>query len=421
MNAVRERSHVGLVALGGFFGLKVLMALVMLKLSAQFLSADGFAIFSQLLFFSALLNTLASGGMQNGLVREIAAAGDAGGAAVAFAAARRIWLFICVGGLALAALSTPLAEWLVSDASYAWSIPLLVSAAALTGLGQLYSAALIGQHRLAANAIAQTCGLVVGTLASVPLIIMHSPALAVVAFAAGNCVTVVAARLLLGRSEILSGAPADAIRPVVRRMLAYAGSFVFVAAVTPTVLFAVRYVYREAAGVEALNEWLVANRISDVSTQLLGLFMAQWYLPHLARSTSPAEAKATTLHAVAIAGAVMTAFLVVFLAGASIIIPLVLSEQFVSARGQIALYMTGDVVRVVTSAALFAALARGRLGTYMALEGGGAALFGVLAIGLLGLSVPQAPIIAYPVAYAILAVLIAALFYLRARGAKVAT
>ena len=413
MLVASKRSHIGLAALAGFFALKVLLALTMLKLSAQSLSAEGFTIFSQLLMFSALLNTVASGGMQNGLVREVSRSEE--GAAVAFAAAHRIWLIICCCGLVLAAFSMPLAKLLVDDTSLAWTIPLLILASALTGLGQLYTGVLVGRQRLAANSAAQLVGLLVGTLAAVPFLVNNSPAIAVISFATGNCATAVAARICLNKLPYLPVASADSLKPMVRQLLGYTGSFVFAASSMPLVLFFIRYVYRDVFGVEALSEWLVANRISDVSTQLLGLFMAQWYLPHLARASTKAEANRTTLRAVAIAVLTMTAILVIFLAGASVIIPLVLSEQFLSARSNIAVYMSGDVLRVATSAALFAALARGRLWAYMAIEGLSAALFGLLAIGMIMLSIPAAPIFAYVVTYGILSVLIGVRFWMYAR------
>jgi O-antigen/teichoic acid export membrane protein len=413
MLSVRKRSHIGLAALAGFFAVKVLLALIMLKLSAQSLSAEGFTIFSQLLMFSALLNTVASGGMQNGLVREVSRSDQ--DAAVAFAAAHRIWLIICCCGIVLAAFSIPLAKLLVDDTSLAWTIPLLIIASALTGLGQLYTAVLIGRNRLAANSAAQLAGLLVGTLCAVPLVVNNSPAIAVIAFATGNCVTAVVARICLEKSPYLPVAHSASLEPMLRQLLGYSGSFVFAAASMPLILFCVRYVYRDVFGVEALSEWLVANRISDVSTQMLGLFMAQWYLPHLARSSTKAEANRTTLGAVAIAVSTMTAILVFFLAGASVIIPLVLSEQFLSARSNVAIYMFGDVLRVATSAALFAALARGRLWAYVAIEGLSAALFGLLAIGMIMLSISDAPFFAHVATYGILSVLIGGRFLMYAR------
>jgi hypothetical protein len=52
----------------------------------------------------------------------------------------------------------------------------------------------------------------------------------------------------------------------------------------PVIIFALRYLYRQTFGPRDLGYWLAANRISDVTTSLLGLFMTQvcsgpWRLP----------------------------------------------------------------------------------------------------------------------------------------------
>jgi O-antigen/teichoic acid export membrane protein len=409
------RSNAGLAALGLFFILKVVAALALLKLSAATLSASGFAVFSQFLVFSALLNTVSSGGMQNGLVRQIASASDPQESRRAFLAARRIWLFIVLCGAVLALASGPLSKLLVDDFSYAWAIPFLIAAAGVNGLGQLYTAALVGENRLAANAIAQGAGLIAGTLAALPFLLSGSAALAAVVFAVGNCGTAVIARFSLRRSDIVRKQDVGNLVPMVRQLLAYSGSFVFAAAATPVVLLVVRYAYREAFGVEALNEWLVANRISDVSTQLLGLFMVQWYLPQIARTTSDQPARAITVRAFIVATMVMASFLFIFSVGSSYLIPLLLSDTFLPARDSILVYMTGDVLRVATSLALFGSLARKHLWTYMALEGGSAFLLGGLTLAMLAFSIREAPFLAYAGAYGLLAIALCLTFVLPAR------
>ena len=61
-------------AIPAYFGVRVISALVLLKLSAQFLTVRGFADFTQFLLFASLLNMAVVGGAQNGLIRQAAAA-----------------------------------------------------------------------------------------------------------------------------------------------------------------------------------------------------------------------------------------------------------------------------------------------------------------------------------------------------------
>ena len=75
-----------------FFGLRVALAIGLLKLSASFLPVSGFTVFSQLTLFAALLNVLALCGAQNGVIRQAAAARDTDELLSAQSAAFAIWL-----------------------------------------------------------------------------------------------------------------------------------------------------------------------------------------------------------------------------------------------------------------------------------------------------------------------------------------
>src|SRR4029453_17129186 len=87
-----DRGIVGrLASVPAFFGLRILSALLLLKLSAHFLAVDGFAVFTQFMLFAALLNMAAVAGMQNGLIRQSAAAADSAALGQVRRAAFRIW------------------------------------------------------------------------------------------------------------------------------------------------------------------------------------------------------------------------------------------------------------------------------------------------------------------------------------------
>src|SRR6185312_17432081 len=84
-----------LLSVPAFFGLRVALAVGLLKLSASFLPVSGFAVFSQLMLFAALLNVLALCGAQNGVIRQAAAAaGDLDDLMHTQSAAFAIWLAV---------------------------------------------------------------------------------------------------------------------------------------------------------------------------------------------------------------------------------------------------------------------------------------------------------------------------------------
>lgn len=408
--------HKGLLSLGAFFGVKVLIGLALLKLSAELLPAAGFALFSQFVMLWALLNLVAFGGVQNGLIRQVANADSDAAARTAFHAGARIWGGASLVVLSLVFISDAVSVTLVGDAAASWIVPWLVIAAVVSGGGQLCSSTLVGSGRLTANVGAQTVGLVTGFVASAVCLYSTEAEWAVIAFAWGSLLTPVTAWLLARRLPALGKGPADPVGAEVRVLLGYSGAFIAVAIVTPAVLFALRHFYREAFGIDALAEWLVANRISDVSTQLIGLFMIQWYLPTISGpGRTVSENRTTALTAFVVGSAVMILVLTIFRIGAPVLVPLFLSQQYLSASTAISMYMLGDVLRVTVSIAACHALARRRLWTYLGIETASAALIGIF----VGTGVQQgridAPYLGYVAAYGVLFAAICIRFILALR------
>jgi O-antigen/teichoic acid export membrane protein len=403
----------GVLSLGAFFGAKVLIGLALLKLSAEHLSLAGFALFSQFVMLWALLNLVASGGVQNGLIRQIAGADTDIAARTAFRAGARIWATAAIVVLGLILLKEIVSVTLVGNADASWIVPWLVVAAILAGAGQLCSAVLIGSGRLTANVSAQAAGLVAGFVAAAACLYKAEAEWAVVAFAGGSLLTPVTAWVFARKLSALGHGPADLVGAEVRVLLGYSGAFIAVAIVTPAVLFAVRHFYREAFGIDALAEWLVANRISDVSTQLIGLFMVQWYLPTISGTDrTVSQNRTTSLTAFLVGSAVMALLLMIFMIGAPFLVPLFLSQQYLSASTSIGIYMLGDVLRVAVSVAMFHALARRRLWTYLGVETASAALIGVLVSIGVHLGRIDAPYVGYLAAYGVMWVAICIRFLL---------
>lgn len=405
------RRHSGMVSVAAFFGIKVALALVLLKLSATGLDPAGFALFSQFLLFSALLNLIASGGVQHGLVRQIAGSGaETVQARTAFRAAVEIWAVVSLAILLIIPFHGSVSVLLTGNAAAGWIVPFIVGAAVLNGLGQLFAATLIGTGKLTANAGAQAAGLVAGTAASAWLLGRGEAEQAAVAFALGSLATPLCAVLLARGCPAIGLGMTRGLGAERRWLLGYSGAFVVAASLMPAVLFALRYVYLEVFGVDALADWLVANRVSDVSTQLLGLFMAQWFLPGLAGTTVGAASLVLARKAFLVGTAAMLLFAGLFAAGSSIWIPLFISPEYLPAANFIALYMIGDALRVSASIALHGALARRRLFTYVGLEVVAATLLAAITLGLIVAGVREAPLFGYPATYLILTVALGAVF-----------
>ncbi|HWT46970.1 MAG TPA: oligosaccharide flippase family protein [Vicinamibacterales bacterium] len=181
-------------------------------------------------------------------------------------------------------------------------------------------------------------------------------------------------------------------------------------------LFALRWFYRDRFGATELGYWLAANRISDMSTQLLGLFMLQLFVPRLASCGSQSE-RTRLIVRYGAAGAFFTgAVLMTFLVAARLLIHLFLSDAFLPAIPAIGLYMVGDFLRVWVSLAMFAAFASGRPGRYAAIEIFTLTAMAVLTVAITSSGEVRGPQIAYAAAYGVTAAALAASLLLRPRA-----
>lgn len=402
-------------AIPAYFALKIVAALALIKFSSQFLPVRDFTIFSQLFLFSALVASVSAGGVQTGLVREAAAAADDTAVEKAMAAALSIWLGACVLiGLPLILASGLVADVLADRQLAAAPLIAIVAMTMLSGCGQTFCAVLTGRGRGSTSLIIQGVSLIVGTTAALFCLYLGRAVAAGVAFAAGPVVTAVLAWAAV-RSMHYRLYLARIIRdPEVVEMLRYGAAYLVLAAFSPAILFGVRYAYREAFGVEALGYWLVANRISDMTTQMLGLFMVQVFLPAFSgMADSPARDR-FVVRSWAMATAMMLGFLGAFSVAPAFFVTTFLSPAFLPAQAGIFIYMIGDTFRASTSLAMHASFARARLWRFVAIEVATVSLFAVIALTAMAFGADRAPQLAYCAAY-IASALVVGFSYLRSR------
>lgn len=400
------------MALPAYFASKIIIGVALLKFSAQFLSGIDFAAFSQFLLLSALLNMIASGGLQMGLILEIAAGKrDVGIETRLVANALAIWAMVAAAfAIPLVLMRGQLSELLLGTSVYASVVPWVVVLSIASGPGQIFTALLTGRQQPGRSLAAQAIGLVAGGAGALACLALQRPILAVYAFAVGPIVTALLAfalssvhRLRLRISEVR--------RAEMLRLLRYSGAYVVTASLFPAMLFAQRHFYVEAFGIDALNDWLVATRVSDTSSQLLALYMAQYFLPRFA-AASDEQRSSRIGYALAVGGAMMSGFLVVFAIGADLLIPLFLSAQFLPAEPKILAYMAGDVARVAVSVSLHVALARGRLLQYLGIEAATVTTFGIITAALIFAGDARAPYVGYIGAYVLIGLVAGAIFLL---------
>jgi O-antigen/teichoic acid export membrane protein len=396
-----------------FFGLRVALAVGLLKLSASFLPVSGFTVFSQLTLFAALLNVLALCGAQNGVIRQAAAAQDSGALEAAQSAAFAIWLAAAPVALLAALLGRELISTILVGSPDAWPMVVAVAAVVLLGApGGIWCALLTGRKRVAQSLFAQGAGLAAGALGAAWRIMAHDAGGAALAFAGGNLVTLAVA-LPFGLKLGLPLVPHRWRWTQVRTLLRYSAGIAAATGYASIVAFGLRFLYRDHFGVTQLGYWLAASRVSDTSTQLVGLFMIQVFVPHLAMMHDEGERRAFLVRSWGAAAGVMTAFLAVFSLASGPLIHVFLSDAYLPAAAIIRVCMIGDVLRVWPSLAMHAAFANGQPLRYAAMEIGALTIMALVGAALTAAGDPAALQTAYVVAYALAALAVSAAFLLR--------
>ena len=399
-----------LASVPAYFVFKIASAILLLKVCANYLTVSGYGEFAQLVQFGTVLNLLAVGGAQNGLIRQSAAAGDEEQLAGIHGAALMIWMAAALLLLGpLSAASRMVSSVLVGNPN-AWPSVIAITALSLTGgPGQIWCSILSGRKCVATSLVAQASGLFAGTAIAIVFIVRGEPNAAATAFAGGPLLTVVVAGRAVARLRVKIARRSSAIGQILP-LLRYSAAFAATSSFTAVVLFGLRSFYRHQFGATALGYWIAANRISDMSTQLLGLFIIQFYVSHVTGLDDRAERRAFIVRCWAAGAALMTVAFVVFSLASRQLVSLFLSDAFLPAIPVIRIYLLGDILTVWAALAMYTAFARGKPARYAAIEIGTVSVMAVVAATLIAMGDPRAPQLAYLSAYAVTAVLVTIAF-----------
>jgi O-antigen/teichoic acid export membrane protein len=405
------RGLIRLASVPTYFGFKIASAILLLKVCASHLTVSGYGEFAQLVQFGTVLNLLGVAAVQNGLIRQSAAVGgDEDELAGIHGAALIIWIaaaLLLVGPLCLA--SGTVSSVLVGNRN-AWPTIIAITVLSLAaGPGQIWCSILSGRRKVATSLLAQASGLIAGASLAIVFVVRGDPYAAATGFAGGPLLTLIVAGGVIARLRLGAASRAAALRhilPLIRYSTAFGGTTGY----TALVLFGLRSFYRHHFGATALGYWIAANRISDLSTQLLGLFFVQFYVSHVAGLDNRADRRRFILRCWAAATALMGFAYLVFCVASRQLVSLFLSSAFIGAIPVIRTYLLGDVLTVWTALAMYTAFARGKPGQYAAIEMATISLMGAIAIALIEMGNPNAPQLAYVSAYAVTAVIVTVAF-----------
>jgi O-antigen/teichoic acid export membrane protein len=257
----------------------------------------------------------------------------------------------------------------------------------------------------------QAFGILSGSGAASWFLIRGSFSFAAIAFAAGPVAASLATVPFVSQLKL-------SWRPTTRglkHLLGYSGAVASTLGFSALVLFALRWAYRDHFGAVELGYWLAANRISDLSTQFLGLFLLQAFVPRFTAATDPLQRRLLIVRYGAVGACLSGAALLIFLCAGRLLVHLFLSDAYLPAIPSIRLYMMGDFARLWVSLAMFTAFALGKPSRYAWIEISTMALMALMTLLLIRRGELLAPQIAYVSAFASMALLIGAAIFLRNR------
>lgn len=384
-----------------FFALKIASGVGLLKIATVYLSVANLSVFFQFLLFGALLNMVTVGGIQNGFIRLIASSDSEVSDQRAIKAAMVIWMItFFIACIPVILLRGPVSILLIDSEVGSWAVIWITLVTFMGGPGIVLCGVLTGKGRAPASLLAQGIGLVAGTAACIVFLVKGQPLTAATSFYTGSLLTLPIAWILHQRTFAILLIDKSGYRDEIIMLLKYSGAFIFLAVSTSLTLFGLRYVYQSIFDAEALGYWMVAQRVSDTSMQLLGLFMVQLFIPQYAAAKTALEKTRIFQKSWLAVTVILSIFLALFAIAPELIVHVFLSEKYLPAIYLIMIYMLGDIFRGTVSLAMHTAFADGRLIRYMGIEFSTTMLFAIIMFSLIAWQNTRlAPILSYAGAY----------------------
>ena len=148
-----------------FFLIKLMSGLVILKVSSVYLTVDDFSVFAQFLLLGAMLNMVSVGGVQNGLVRQIAASSVSEDQSLSIWAGFLIWASaFVVLALPILAFRNSVSTLLIGNVSGGLAVGSITLAVFVAGPAQIFCALLAGRGSPSVSFLAQGIALISATL-----------------------------------------------------------------------------------------------------------------------------------------------------------------------------------------------------------------------------------------------------------------
>lgn len=384
--------------------------LVLMKVLAVLFGSDGFGQLSQVLAIGALFSVLSGGGLTNGIVRNVAAAGDQGErlawikAAVPIAAAAAGVL----GAIACLLYFTA-ASALFPGQEIGFVLLVMAISQAVVGFGNIANAYLSGTHQVRTFATANTIGSMLAAVVVAALALAGGFRGAAAGCAAMALMPALVSLVAAGRRVDwweLRSAAFDRVRSLV--LLRFGTSMYVAAAAVPLVWVYVRSDLALRTGWDAVGLWQSVSRISEAYMQVFGVIFMNYALPHLAAARGSDRMRRLRNLGLLVFALFVPGAAVLYLFG-DIVIALGFSPAFTSATVYLAPQIIGDACKLVSLLFVYYLMSLNRAAILAAME---LLQAGLIVLGywrLLPVLGDRAPVVSYAAATAVVMVVTLAL------------
>ncbi|MFQ2917732.1 O-antigen translocase [Aeromonas allosaccharophila] len=353
--------------------LKMAMGFVIAKVVAIYTGPTGMAMLGQVQSLVGSLNGIINAPAGSGVVRFTAEYKDQGFEACApWWRAALQWVLI-ISAIAIPSgliLAEPVAAWLFQDKALAWVVIATISVLPLTAIGTLCNSVINGQQLYRRYVGLGMLSAVISSCVMLGMIAWQNIegallAAAVQAALIGVVMLITNLRQPWFKLRYWWGA----VEPKARKDIAGYMLMAITSALTvPVSLILVRNILIAQVGWDATGQWQAVYKISEVYLGVITMALGTYYLPRLASLTS-VDAIVSEINNTAKVIIPMVAFMAlgVYLLR-DVVISLLFTESFRSARDLFAIQLTGDVIKIASWLYAYPMLSRGATKWFMGTE-----------------------------------------------------
>jgi PST family polysaccharide transporter len=337
---------------GGMAGLRMVCSFVSIKITAVTLGPAGLALVAQYSNFVSLFQSMLGQALMTGVVRLDAEYGDdaARRRRVRSTAARMLLALGLLFGVAVALLSGPVSQWLLSDRDHQMLVALLGLAVTAAMITDLLSGTLSAAREIGLVGTSTMVSTVLGLAIFAPCAWKWGlqgalwASMAVLVGSALVSIVVVAAR---SRGVKLADFFGPFDRTECRKLLGFYPMLLINGALTPLTLILVRDALVAQLGLESAGQWQATWRLSESYQAVIISSTALYFMASIgARVNDPAALRQQVLRTLAMTTGSTALMAVLIGALREPIVHIVFSGKFHLVASMMPLQLVGDVLKM---------------------------------------------------------------------------